>query len=62
MKWYQVTKIDSNTGKEINYGVKSEDDMRLITRGYIKDELLPNMYNRAGSKWFFMVTEIIEDF
>lgn len=62
MKYYQVTKINSITGKEINYGVNCEEDMRLITRGYAQDELLHDMYNRAGSKWFFMVTEIVEEF
>ncbi len=62
MKRYQVTKIDSVTGKEINYGINSEEDVRLIVRGYARDELLPDMYNRAGSKWFFMVTEIVEEF
>ena len=62
MKRYQVTKIDSVNGKEINYGINSEEDVRLIVRGYARDELLPDMYNRAGSKWFFMVTEIVEEF
>lgn len=58
MKYYQVTKVDSTTGNAINYGQNSEPDMKLITRGYKQDELIPEFYNRKGSKYFFIATEI----
>jgi len=60
MKRYQVTKIDSTTEKETNYGVNPEEDVKLITRGYKQDKELPEMYSRKGSRFFFIVQEIAE--
>ncbi len=60
MKRYQVTKVDSTTEKETNYGINCEEDMKLITRGYKQDEFLPEIYDRKGSKFFFIVTEIAQ--
>ncbi len=57
MKYYQVTKIDSETEKETNLGVNPEEDVKLITRGYKQDESLPEIYDRKGSKYFFIVRE-----
>ncbi len=60
MKRYQVTKIDSTTEKETNYGINPEEDVKLITRGYKRDELLTEMYSRKGSRYFFIVQEVVE--
>ncbi len=49
MKSYQVTKIDSSTEKEINYGINPEEDVKLITRGYKQDKSLPEIYDRIGN-------------
>lgn len=58
MKRYSVVKLDSKTEKEINYGICSEDDMKLITRGYRMDSDFNEMYVRKNSRYFFMVKEI----
>lgn len=59
MKLYSVIKMDSKSGKQIaNYGQMCEDDMKLTTRGYKQDDLLKNMYDRKGSRYFFIVDEI----
>lgn len=57
-KKYRVVKIDSKSEKEINYGLMCEEDVRLVTRGYKQDDAIPSMYNRRGSRWFFVVDEI----
>lgn len=50
---YKVTKVDSKTGKETNYGGGyTEEDVKDITRGYKNNGLY---YERIGSKYFFMV-------
>ncbi len=59
-KRYQVTKIDSITEIETNYGINSEENVKLITRGYKQDKLLPEMYSRKGSRYFFIVEELVE--
>lgn len=54
MKTYEVIKINSKTGQEINYGFYGMEDVKLITRGYKNNGLF---YERKNSKWFFCVTE-----
>ena len=53
--YYSVIKVNSENGKEINYGTMCEEDMKLVTRGYAFDGLI---YNRQGSKYFFIVEEV----
>ncbi len=60
MKRYQVTKIDSTTEKETNLGLNPEEDVKLITRGYKQDKSLPEIYNRKGSRFFFIVQEVVK--
>lgn len=57
MKRYQVTKIEGN-GKEKDYGVMCEEDMKLVTRGYKQDEFLNNLYTRKGSSAIYIVDEV----
>ncbi len=59
MKSYQVTKVDC-TEKEINYGINPEEYVKLITRGYKQDKSLPKIYDRKGSRYFFIVQEVVE--
>ena len=54
-KYYKVIKVNSENGKETNYGTMCEEDMKLVTRGYSFDGLI---YNRQGSKYFFIVEEV----
>lgn len=56
MKTYEVTKCEAN-GTEKHYGVMCEEDMKLVTRGYKKDENFSNLYMRKGSQSFFIVDE-----
>lgn len=58
MKYYSVKKVDFITGKTIDYGINCEEDMKLITRGYIQDEVLLNMYDRKNSRYFYLVDEV----
>lgn len=52
---YKVTKVDSKTGKETNYGGGyTEEDVKDITRGYKYNGLF---YERIGSRYFFMVND-----
>ena len=37
MKFYSVIKVNSDNGKETNYGTMCEEDMKLTTKGYIFD-------------------------
>ena len=53
--YYKVIKINSENGKETNYGTMCEEDMKLITKGYKFDGIF---YNRKGSKYFFIVEEV----
>ena len=57
MKIYNVTKIEPN-GTTKDYGRMSEADMKLITRGFKQDELIPNMYTRKGCTTFYIVDEV----
>lgn len=57
MTIYTVVKIDSQTGKEINYGKCCLNDVKAITKGYTFNGLF---YDRKGSKYMFIVTEITE--
>ena len=54
-KTYTITKIDSATGTEKNYGGGwTEEDVKTITKGYTFNGLF---YDRKGSKYFFDVEE-----
>lgn len=53
MKKYEITKCDANSTKE--YGIWSEEDMKLIVRGYKWNGMF---YERKGSKSIFIVNEV----
>ena len=57
MKLYRVVKFHID-GREINYGICPEEDIKHITRGYTFDGLL---YMRKGSGWAFDVMEVIDE-
>lgn len=57
MTIYTVTKIDSQTGKETNFGNCCLEDVKAITKGYTFNGLF---YTRAKSKYMYIVTEIKE--
>lgn len=59
MKRYNIKKFNSKTENEVNYGTMCEEDMKLVTRGYKQDKYIPTMYVRKGSKFFFVVEEIL---
>lgn len=58
MKYYYVVKLDTKTDEEIDYGQMCEDDMMLVTRGYKPDTEMKSIYDRRGSRYFFIVDEI----
>lgn len=61
MKLFSVKKYNVN-GQVIDYGGGyTIEDVKAITRGYKQDDVLKEMYNRVGSKWFFEVVEEIEE-
>lgn len=50
---YKVTKIDSTTGKETNYGGGyTENDVKDITKGYTFNGMF---YTRKNSKYMYIV-------
>ena len=52
---YQITKIDTETKKEYNYGGGyTEQDIQEITKGYKHNGLF---YERKNSKYIFIVKE-----
>ncbi len=52
---YEVVKINSENGNETNYGTyTNKEDVEAILKGYTFNGLF---YNRANSKYFYMVTE-----
>jgi hypothetical protein len=56
--FYRVTKIDSTTGNEIEYGGGyTADDVKAITKGYAQDKTIKDFYNRAGSRYFYIVEQ-----
>ena len=53
MTTYRITKIDSKTDEEINYGSGyTEKDVKDIVKGYKFNGLF---YERANSKYIFIV-------
>lgn len=55
MDKYSITKIDTTTEKETNYGSGySQEDVSDITRGYVFNGLF---YERKNSKYIFVVSE-----
>lgn len=54
--YYNVDKINSETEQVTHYGIMCKEDMLLVTRGY--KEVLPAMYDRNGSKYFYIVQEV----
>ena len=60
MKIYDITKIDTKTEKEVNYGTMCEEDMKLVTRGYKQDKDIASIYSRVGSRYFFIVNQVRE--
>ena len=55
MKKYKVTKLDSRSGKETEYGGGyTEEDVKLITKGYKFNGLF---YDRKGSSIIYTVEE-----
>lgn len=58
MKKYDITKIDTKTEKEVNYGIMCEEDMKLVIRGYKQDKDIPSIYSRVGSRYFFIVNQV----
>jgi hypothetical protein len=52
-QYYTITKIDTKTDKEANYGGgHTEQDVKAITRGYTFNGLF---YERKGSRYIFIV-------
>lgn len=52
---YEVVKINSENGKETNYGTyTNKEDVEAIIKGYKFNGLF---YTRESSKYFFTVTE-----
>jgi len=52
-QYYKITKIDTKTDKEANYGGgHTEQDVKEITRGYTFNGLF---YERKGSRYIFIV-------
>lgn len=55
MKTYRITKMDSKTEKETNYGGGyTEEDVKAITKGYKFNGLF---YDRKGSNYIYIVEE-----
>lgn len=55
MTTYKVTKINSLTGEETNYGGGyTMDDVKAIVKGYTFNGLF---WDRKGSKYFYEVNE-----
>ena len=49
---YDVTKIDIRTEKEFRYGLMSEEDMKLVVKGYSFNGMF---YERKNSKYMIIV-------
>lgn len=60
MKIYDITKIDTKSEKEVNYGTMCEEDMKLVTRGYKQNKDITSIYSRVGSRYFFIVNKVKE--
>ena len=56
MKYYSVVKVNLITEEETNYGTMCEQDMKLIVRGYHKNEDF-GFYEKKNSNYMYFVTE-----
>lgn len=56
---YKVTKVNSVTEQTSNCGIYSMEDVKAICKGYKQDDLIPQMWTREGSKFFYIVEEVI---
>lgn len=55
MSKYSITKIDTTTEKETNYGSGyTQEEVNGITRGYVYNGLF---YERKNSRYIFIVSE-----
>lgn len=57
MKKYRVEKIEIQTEKVIDLGTWSDEDVKLITKGYTFNGLF---YERKNGKYIYIVTEIFD--
>ena len=56
MKYYSVVKVNIITEEETNYGTMCEQDMKLIVRGYRKNEYF-GFYEKKNSNYMYFVIE-----
>ena len=56
MKYYSVVKVNIITEEETNYGTICEQDMKLIVRGYHKNEGF-GFYEKKNINYMYFVTE-----
>jgi hypothetical protein len=57
MTLYKVTKFNTKTNEELDYGTWGKEDAMAIVKGYPFDGL---MYTRKNSPIFFTIDEIQE--
>lgn len=56
-KMYSIVKVNSENGKERNYGgCYTEKDVKQITKGYTFNGLF---YTRKNSKYMYIATEVV---
>lgn len=56
-KMYSIVKVNSENGKETNYGGGyTEKDVKQITKGYTFNGLF---YTRKNSKYMYIATEVV---
>lgn len=56
MKYYSVIKVNIITEEETDYGPMCEQDMKLLVRGYHKNEDF-GFYEKKNSNYMYFVTE-----